>query len=203
MDTEYAAAAVSVKLMPYWPCFIYVCMCVYMCIRTFVRMEGCMYVSVIYAVLARVYAQDLLALVWICECIRMYAHTCMHAYHVYVYVCVNAHIHASIHVYVYMYVCIRKCVYVCVFVLARACMCVCICVCACVCACMQVCMTNAVCVHVCRQASVRSNTYTNRQKCTRTDTQTNTDKRRAKNLIFVQILCILLDFESRRHKKAR
>jgi len=194
MDTEYAAAAVSVKLMPYWPCFIYVCMCVYMCIRTFVRMEGCMYVSVICAVLARVY------LPWCgCASVPTYvcaAHTCMHVYHVCMYVCMNAHIYACIHVYVYMYVCIRKCVgmYVCVFVLARACMCVCICVRACVCACMQVCMTNAVCLHVCMQVSAHSNTKTNRQKCTRTDTQTDIDKRRAKNLIFVKVFYIWVEF---------
>ena len=137
MDTEYAAAAVSVKLMPYLPCFMYVCMCVHMRIRTYVRMEGCMYVSVICAVLARVY------LPWCgCASVRTYVCTYMYACISCLYVCM----------YECTYICVHTCVciYVCMYTQMRRHVCVCICV----GACMHVCVYMCACVRLCVHASM-------------------------------------------------
>jgi len=119
-------------------CFVYVCMCVWLCV--YVCMCVCMGVYVCICVCN----------VCMCVCVDvcMYGYVC-----VYLYVCVCV----CVCVYVCMCVFVRMCVCACVYVCVCVCMyyvCVfvyvhmCVCVCVYVCMCMRVCMCVYVCVCV-------------------------------------------------------
>ena len=106
--------------------YVYVCICIYVCVYMYMYVFICIYVCVYMYMYICIYVYMYMYIcIYVCVYMYMYMYICIYVY-VYMYICIYVYMYICICIYVYVYMYVYICIYVCVYMYMYICIYVCV-----------------------------------------------------------------------------